>query len=638
MDLILDTPEVRFCGYRLDTVARRLVTPEGTDATLAGRAYDVLVYLIAHRPRVVSKDELLAAVWAGRVVEENNLTQAISSLRRIFGTSGGERRFILTVPGRGYSFVAELEDITPQYGESVIAAETPAQEALPAWRRWILPALALALVVAVAVSWLLLPHASPIAARNVSTTLAVLPFRSLDEEKHDEMLELGIAETVITRLSRATRLRVLSLGAVQADAGPSVDPVGVGALLNADFVIDGHFQRSDGSVRVTARLLALPGGKTVWAGTFDESAQHVFELQDTIATSIASALAQRYAKLGPLAPCYGSDPDAYRAYLRGRYLLNRPAPRTIDTALASFREAVERDPSCARAWAGIAATRRTMVMVADHDPRVEFPLSDTAIARALAIDHDSAEAYVAKGFNEFWYHWDWAASERSLRHAIALDPNSVDAHFTLAHLLSNTGRHAEAMVEARRAQALDPLSPLVNTVAEDFTDDADRERKALAHFNEVLALEPDFWIALKHRSDILLEMGDNAGAERDALHAVQAANRNSRSLVYLARVYLRTGRADRIRQLLGELETRSRTAYVLPSTMAQLHIMLDEPEQALDLLEMGYDGKDIGLTFLRGWFAPLAGRPRYAALLEKMHLKPPVPDVHSTGNPVGSGH
>lgn len=618
MDLIIDAPEVCFRGYRLDTVSRVLHAPDGTPVGLSGRAYDVLAYLIQHRPRVVAKDELLAAVWPGRVVEENNLTQAISALRRAFGTVAGEHHFILTVPGRGYSFVAEVnfpdaaESGTtggPDSGTSFVPASSPRRTL-----KGLTLALALALLVLAAVAWIWHRPARSTPA------VAVLPFQTLGSRPADPMLELGMAETLITRLSMTTRLRILSLASTQALAHGGFDPLRAGATLDANYVVEGHLQQQADKLRITVRLLSLPDGKAIWAGSYDETPGNAFKAQDVISSALGSALAQHRTEPMPLAPCFGSNPEAYRAWLRGRYLLNRPNPLTIDAALAAFQQAIDLDPSCARAWAGVAATRRTMVMVADHDPRVEFPLADAAIDKALALNPESAEAWAAKGFNQFWYHWDWEASERSLRHAIRIDPNLVDAHFALAHLLNNTGRHAEATDEARRASELDPLSPLINTLVAWFVDDDANTREAEARLNRVLELEPDFWIARVDRGMFRLQAGDKDGALRDVSRAVNETGGNCRTLCYQALVYLQTGRPEDVRRILAELESRARTAYVLPSTLALLHLMLGEGEKALDLLEQGYRGGDIGLAFLTIWFRPLAGNPRYDALVRKMHL------------------
>lgn len=613
-----DTRQLRFHGYRLDPVRRVLTTPDGTDAALAGRAFDVLALLIRERPRVIGKDELLAAVWPGRVVEENNLTQAISVLRRALGTGGGDHQFILTVPGRGYSFVAEVtyddeSDLPPALEDTGRPPRSP--------RRWRLPlAIATLLLLALAGVLLLGPGAGR-AGPPAPASLAVLPFRAIDNETADPMLEMGMAETLITRLSRATRLRVLALGTTQALG--QADPLKSGIALGVDFVVDGHVQRSGHMVRVTARLLAVPDGRAVWAETMDAAPERVFEMQDSLASHLAAALAQRYALAGYSSPCDGADAAAHRAYVRGRYLLNRPNPRTLDTALASFEQAIARDPGCARAWAGVAATRRTMVMVADRDPEVEFPRSDAAIDRALAIDPSCAEAYAARGFNQFWYHWDWAASEASLRRAIALDPNLVEAHFALAHLLNNLGRHDEALLEARRASALDPLSPLVNTLVVWFVGMADHADEARARLAKVVELEPDFWIALSSEAAQRMQAGDKDGALRLMQRAVEVTGGNSRSLLYLGTLHAASGDTAGARAIMATLEARARHGYVLPSTLASMHMMLGEKAQALDLLEEGYRHHDLGLAFLSSWFAGLAGEPRYRALLARMHLPPP---------------
>ena len=460
--MTLDARHIHFLGYRLDPVARTLAAPDGNDIALNGRAFDVLSYLIEHRPRVIGKDELLSAAWPGRVVEENNLGQAISSLRRALGTDANDHRFIRTVPGRGYSFVAKVEE-----QRRTTDAQDSAADARPSWwKRHARPiALASILVLALSGAWVWRTHGTVVANDAASTTIAVLPFRSLDPRPGDETLELGIADTVITRLSGATRLRVLSLGSVQAMTGNTVDSLRAGSTLGANYLVEGHLQRHGSMVRVTARLLAMPDGRAVWAGTFDRNERNVFDVQDEIASKVAASLSQTYRVGQKTAGCMGDDPVAYRAYLRGYALINRPGPRTVEQADAAFREALARDPQCARALAGISQAARLRVMVSDGDPEVEFPHAEAAVARALKIDPDSAEAYTEQGMLQFWYRWNWPKAEASFRHAIELNPNLVAAHMGLAHLYANLERNDRAAAEARIGVALDPLSPIVNALA-----------------------------------------------------------------------------------------------------------------------------------------------------------------------------
>src|SRR5690554_1248857 len=212
-----------FAGFRLDRVSRELAAADGTVVALAAKAFEVLVHLIEHRDRVVTKDELLSVVWSDRVVEENTLTQTVSTLRRALGTGAGDHRFIMTVPGRGYRFVATLDDADAPAGERPAPAGDRTRRGLPGLRGWRGLALAIALLAITLATTTALrdrgTRASLPGAGSPPPTLAVLPFRSVawpGDGEVDGLLGLGLAETLIARLSRSTSLRVLSLGSVPA--------------------------------------------------------------------------------------------------------------------------------------------------------------------------------------------------------------------------------------------------------------------------------------------------------------------------------------------------------------------------------------------------------------------------------------
>lgn len=604
----------RFESFCLDTQFRELRDGDGPVIPLTGKAFDTLSFLIENRHRVVSKDELLAAVWAGRVVEENNLTQAIAALRRAFGTDGGDHRYIVTVPGRGYRFVAEVED-------GVEAPTVSTDAAAPGWRRPVVfGALLFMLALFAVAAWKLRESSSMPAPHQPS--LAVLPFRSLSTGPRDEMLELGMAETLIARLSRSTSMRVLSLGSMQAFTGTKPDPLRAGMTLGADYVIEGSTQQRGDSIRVNVRLLSLPDGRTMWAGTYDQTPDRIFTLQDALAADVSSALSLKYAAATRhRSPCDGSDPIAYRAYLRGHYLANRPNAMRLPTALAAFREAIDRDPSCARAYAGLSQVYRRLVMTADRDPREMFPLAKAAVAQALAIDPNSAEAYASKGFIEFWYDWDWARSEASLRHAIALDSNLAEAHFALAHLFTNIGRTKDAVPHARQAALLDPLSPIVNTLAAGSVDNAGHAEEARKRLDNVLELEPDFWVALLVRGGIAMGRRDYASAIIDLRKASELCGGCSQVLVRLGQAYALSGDRGAAEQVLRDMERRDRVGYMPASSLAVLHNALGDSEGALDLLEQAYRERDIRMSFLKvDKWRNLRTQPRFQALMRRMNL------------------
>ena len=319
----------RFESYRLDTQTRELRDGEGAVVALTAKAFDTLCFLIENRQRVVGKEELLAAVWPGRVVEDNNLTQAIATLRRALGTDASDHRYIVTVPGRGYRFVAEVEEgdgamrwRAPR-SRAVTAARTAAAAPTPAWRRAITVGAVLFMLALFAVAaWRMREAPAPLRAarrRAQRTALAVLPFRSLSSGPRDEGLELGLADTLITRLSRSSALQVRALASSQRLAGDDAGAEGRRPRAGCGL----RRRRHDPANRRpgAGQCAAVVGGgwRQVWAETFDAPIDAVFTLQDRIGDAVTSALA-----LAPVvvparsrSPCDGADAAAYRAYLRG---------------------------------------------------------------------------------------------------------------------------------------------------------------------------------------------------------------------------------------------------------------------------------------------------------------------------------
>ena len=616
----------RFGTYCLDTQTRELRAGGGAPVPLTAKAFDTLCCLIDHHERVVSKDELLAAVWPGRVVEENNLTQAISALRRALGS---ESRWIVTVPGRGYRFVGDVDDAAGMGAEA--AGDPGTQATLPASpmadtrRVVVMGALLFMLALFTASAWWLRQPATP-SLPVAHQTLAVLPFRSLSPGPRDELLELGLAETLITRLSSSTPLHVRSLASSGRFAGTRQDPLDAGRQLGAAYVIAGTSQREGRQVRVNARLLAVADGRAVWSGTFDEGLERAFTLQDGIAAAVASALAfeLRATPAGSRSPCDGTNPDAYRAYLTGHYQLNRPSANRMRQALGAFRRAIDLDPTCARAYAGMAYAYRALAMTGDQDPRETLPLAKAAVQQALTIDPELAEAYASQGFVRFWYDWDWAAAEASFKRAIELNPSLAEAHIGYAHLLSNLGRPEEATGEARQAVLLDPLSPLVNTLASNFSVIGSQRSDARQGWEKALELDPDFWTALLSRSGSKLSAGDHAGAIADLRRATALSGGNSQVLAALAMVHVSAGDRQAAVRILHDLEVRDRAGYVPATSLAAVRNALGDSAGALDLLERAYQERDIRLVFFRvdARWNNLRTQPRFQVLARRLDLPP----------------
>jgi DNA-binding winged helix-turn-helix (wHTH) protein/TolB-like protein/Tfp pilus assembly protein PilF len=618
----------RFDGFVVDAVTRELRDRHGASVPLTARAFDVLLLLLRHRDRVVGKDELLSTVWAGRVVEENNLTQAISALRRALGTGAGDHRYIVTVPGRGYRFVAQVEeggDARPAGGAPGVPKQAPP---LRPGQRVVLPALlALLGLVVVATLWWARrasevgPPVPEAATADAPLALAVLPFRTLPEESpRDELLELGLADTLITRIAGSTALRVSPLASSQRFAGAGRDPAEAARQLGVAYVVEGAVQRHGERVKVNVRLLAADG-HALWTGSFDEYGDRIFTLQDRIAGELASVLAIRVAAATRRSPCDGADAEAYRAYLSGQYRLARPSAESARQALSDFRRALDRDPTCARAYAAMANAYRTLVATADAEPNDTFARAKALVERALSLDPNLPEAHLMHGWIAFWHDWDWAASEAAFGRAIELSPSLADAYFGHAHLLRNIGRVEEARARAREAMTLDPLSPVINAIGGTFVAPPGESGRYL---DRALELDPDYWLALLMRGSTRVASGDREGGLADLGRARELCGDCGHALVVRGQVEARLGNLEATRALLRELEARGREGYVAPTALASLRNALGDTGAALDLLERGWRERDIRMSFLLldlpiRW-NNLRDEPRFRELMARMDL------------------
>lgn len=629
-----DVRHYRFGGFVLDTRARELRRLDGAPVALTAKAFDVLCVLVQDRDRVVGRDELFARVWPGRVVEENTLTQAVSALRHALGA---EERYVATVPGRGYRFVADVAE-----GESSAAsAAEPAGPARPApvsGRRrpllWIGAATAVALLAWLAWQWREPPQAvtpsspAPVAGvrspspAQAPVMLAVLPFQPLSGDPgEDEWLGLGLADTLATRIGESSALRVYPSSSSQRLAGLATDPLAEARRLGVDYVVEGDTRRQGDRIDVDARLRAVADGAVLWSASFEEPAARVFTLQDRIADGVSAALATEIAAPARRSPCDGEDAEAYRSYLRGQYQMNRPSGERARRAAVEYQRALERDPTCARAYAGLANAYRALAVVADADPGQVFPLAKAAVARALELDPRLAEAHVYRGWIQLWYDWDWAASEASFRRAIELNPGLAEAHYGYANLLAHTGRRPEAVAPMREALALDPLSPLFNAIG---SGTVAAPGQGSAYVDRALELDPDYFLALLLRGVRRYGAGDRDGGLADMERARRLCGDCSHALAVLGRVQAQAGDAAAARAILREMEARDRAGYFPASSLAVMHNSLGEPGLALDLLERAERERDPRMSFLLidlplRW-SNLRDEPRFIGLMRRMDL------------------
>jgi DNA-binding winged helix-turn-helix (wHTH) protein/tetratricopeptide (TPR) repeat protein len=532
-------PAIEFGPFRLDT-GKRVLWRDDRIVPLPPKALDVLVALVEEHGDVVTKETLLDRVWPDTFVEEANLSVNISTLRKMLGEADDGQSYIQTVPRRGYRFAA---------------AHRPA------------------------------PAAS-------TPTLAVLPFKALGGFEEPPYLGLGMADALITRLSRVSRLLVRSTSAVLKYASAPLDAEAAGRELRVDAVLDGTIQRDGNRLRVTVRLVPLAPGVSPWADTFEEEFTNIFAVQDAAAERVARALALRLAEsdVRLIGKRHTDDVEAYQAFLKGRYFWSRFTEDGIEKAFQYLQEAAEKDPNFALPHAGLADAYLVLGFSGLVSPSEAWPAARGAAERALELDPDLADAQVSLAYVKLFQDWDWKGAGELLERAVAQSPNSAAVHQWYALYLDMQGRFAEAAREIDRAGALDPLSIVVHAMrvfqaylARDFETELRRAR-------QTVELDPNHFLG--HWCLGLASQHNGRIDEAVEAHrkAASLAHDNTLMKAVLARSLALAGRRQETLRILGELETT--LGYASPYQRATVELALGQRQAALAALEAATADRD----------------------------------------------
>lgn len=660
-----------FGPFRLDEAEHRLLRDGvevrlrqgGKEARLPKKALEVLLLLIANAGHLVRRDDLMEEVWHDTFVGDNRLSDNVSTLRKALGDTSKEPHFIETVAGLGYRFKADVREVIEQ--RSIVAESTSTRvfveetdevetegdagheraagraagaatfppEAPAASRRVLTKASVLvaalvllggaALVVYVAANRRAARGATPGAAIK---SIAVLPFRPLDEASRDEALELGMADTLITRLSAVRDLVVRPTSAVRSFTDVRADPFEIGRRLQVESVLEGHIQRVGERVRVTLRLARVEGGEALWSEQFDEKYTDIFALQDSISERVAAALGPKLSRdeAARLTTHHTDNTEAYRLYLLGRFFWNKRTPQGFERAADYYRQAVAADPGYALAHAGLAETYVLLPNWLDAPPDEAYTVAERAALRALELDPRLAEAYTALASVKIYHHRDWEGAGADYRRAIELNPNYATARQWYSEWLAMTGRLAEAVAEGALAQRLDPLSPIITFEHGVMLYFAGRLGEAEAQMRKALELDPGMHRPRIFLSRIYFDRGliEQSIKERALLLARGDEARRGRYEATLLAAYRAGGREGYLRRqvelcALPEMHHDHRVGGRVESC-ARLgdkdcaFAALDEAERVRHPI--------VDLIKVDPYFDSLRSDPRYADLLRRMKL------------------
>lgn len=455
-----------FGEFRLDALRRVLsARADGSSLQVTGKIFDTLLLFVERAGQLLDKRTLMETLWPNVVVEESNLTQTIHTLRRLLGERPDDHRYIVTVPGRGYRFVAQVttrvfEEPRPAASESTQLEpikETSAQR--PAKRKTLAASAAAVIVLAGVAFWLLQGsrHAERSAPNQpTQLSIAVMPFVDMSEAQDQAYFAEGLSEEILNLLAQSTTLRVTARTSSFAFKGRNVDIATIAGALKVTHVLEGSVRKSGNRLRITAQLVDGVGGVHLWSQTYDRDLTDVFGIQDEIAAAVAESLQVTLTGNAQAPPVQTGNAAAFERYLQGKYFFNRRGEADLARAQDYFEQALQMDPTYGRAWAGLAGV---YTVTNDRAPLGLIPEWGTAVERALQLGPNIAESHVrAAQYYRRLGHPE--ISEAHCKRAIALNPSDPLVLGVSAGRAFEARRWSEGIALQRRAVAVDPLAAI----------------------------------------------------------------------------------------------------------------------------------------------------------------------------------
>ena len=621
LETLLNKKTYQFGEFRLDLDGKRLLR-HGQTVSLQPKVYDMLVFFVENHGALISRDDLMKAVWKDTFVEESNLRFCIHALRKALGKTADGKDFIETIPKRGYRFTAEVGETSAENNTEKFAAELagktmpPETAAKPQFgkRYWLIgiSVFSILCLLVLAVAW----RESNLQSQKNSTEtkqLAVLPFEALNDIDGD--FQIGLTDAMIMNLSKIKSLKVLPIASVSQYAGQKFDALTVGKELRADSVLSGSYRSDDANIYVTLYLQQVANGEILWTETFTAKRKSNSEIGQAIALRAARLYSLKFGQTPDAASAanVGLPAEAVQNYLSGRRIWQSRELRRHEEMIKNFEKTIELAPGWSYGYSGLAEA-----LLNDDSYLTGWEAIERATRRAVALDAANPGAHTAQAQIYFLKNWDWEASEKSFKKAFELDPEYAHAHHQYGVSLSFQRRFVEAESELKKAIEAEPFAPLYRASLCELYYFDQRYDEALSECSTAQNIEPDFWRTRKNLFQIYVQKKMYPQMSEMVLGKLSEAEKASHPLTAaVAANDLRPFWQHSINEILNS-KNRERNSYLL----ASFYVRIGEREKAFDNLEKALAQHDDYFPTINAdpVFDPIRQEPRFAELLSKIGL------------------
>lgn len=596
---------------------------------------ELLLLLVVRRGELVTREQIVERIWGKDVFldTDNSINGAIRKIRQVLKDDPEQPRFVQTVTGKGYRFLASVVDngtekrsVSPAPRISAESSSKSAETVAPGTptkrRAGLVLALAsCAIGIGALLAW---QHFYAKSALPPIRSIAVLPMENLSGEAGQEYFADGMTDELITDLAKVGALRVISRTSVMRYKGTKKGLPEIARELNVDGIVEGSVTRSGQRVRITAQLLHAHTDQHLWAETYDRDLGDVLKLQSDVALAIAQEVRaqvtpQQQARLRSARPV---KPEAYEPYLKGRYYLTTQftMAQPLNMAKTYFEESVRKDPGFALAYWGLADSYVFLAFSGQLSPEGSYKPAKEALRKALELDDNTGEAHDTLGLLRWQYEWDLDAAEREFNQAIALAPSYSCAHEDRSIFLSFSGRRAEALAEIAKSNELDPGPSSAIAESEAYYQLRDYEGLLEASRKGAVSY-PNEWVEHYYLGAGYEGTGKRLEAISEYLKAVEMSDGSLGATAALAHAFGVIGRRAEAEKILRDLERKSKSVYVSPYMIATIYAGLGEKDRAFEFLEKAYQERALDIAShlkadLR--FDNLRSDPRFQALVRRV--------------------